>query len=43
MLPVRRTEYRTPRYDPIELMRRDLGRVFGYWPESGTRDCGTDG
>lgn len=33
MLPVRRTEYRTPRYDPIELMRRDLGRVFGYWPD----------
>jgi HSP20 family protein len=34
MLPVRRRDLRTT-FDPFELMRRDLGRMFGYWPDLG--------
>ena len=33
MLPVRRRDHRHLLLDPLELMRQDLGRMFGYWPE----------
>jgi HSP20 family protein len=33
MFPVLRRDYRRFGRDPFELMRRDLDRLFGYWPE----------
>jgi hypothetical protein len=34
MLPVRRRDYRRFATDPFELMRRELDRLFTYWPET---------
>jgi HSP20 family protein len=43
MFPVRRRDYRRLMPNPFELMQRDLGRVFGYWPELATETADLTG